>query len=116
MRIRRRAAALRALAWALHAAVVARRRVAAGGLPPFELPAPPRVPLAAGGGVRIALRPALFTCLVRATVLQAWYSAHGIRRDLVIGVTSPRDFTAHAWLDGDPHAGDGYAELMRRPA
>jgi len=116
VRLRRRAAALRALGWALHAAVVARRRVAAGELPPFDLPAPPPVPLSAGGGVRIALRPGRFTCLVRATVLQAWYAGHGIHRDLIIGVTSPRDFTAHAWLDGDPHAGEGYAELMRRSA
>jgi hypothetical protein len=116
VRIKRRVAAARACAWALHAALVARRRVAGGGLPPFDLPAAPPVPLSAGRGVRIALRPRVFTCLVRSSVLQAWYAAHGIRRDLVIGVTSPRDFTAHAWLDGEPGAGEGYAELMRRPA
>jgi Transglutaminase-like superfamily len=42
------------------------------------------------------------SCLVNAIVVQAWDSAHGLRRDLVVGVTGPGGFRAHAWLDGDP--------------
>ena len=42
------------------------------------------------------------SCLVNAIVVQAWDSAHGRRRDLVIGITGPDGFRAHAWLDGDP--------------
>ena len=96
---------------------MARRRVADGDLPPFDLPPVPRVPASSAGGVLLALRPRLFTCLVRASVRQAWLSAHGVRRDLIIGVTSPRDFSAHAWLDGDPPvAGARYTELTRLPA
>jgi hypothetical protein len=57
-------------------------------------------------------------CLVRATVRQAWYAAHGDLRDVVIGVTAPSGgFAAHAWLDGDaPCHSDGFHELLRRPA
>ena len=112
-----RVAAARAAVWAFRAALVVRRRVAEGGLPPFGLPPVPPVPASAAGGVLLALRPRLFTCLVRASVRQAWLKAHGVRRDLIIGVTSPRDFSAHAWLDGDPPAAAaGYTELTRLPA
>jgi hypothetical protein len=57
-------------------------------------------------------------CLVRASVRQAWYAAHGDLRDVVIGVTAPSGgFAAHAWLDGDaPCHSDGFHELLRRPA
>jgi len=48
------------------------------------------------------------SCLVRAVVLQAWEAAHGRRRDLIVGVTDPAGFRAHAWLEGDPlHADAG---------
>lgn len=58
------------------------------------------------------------TCLTRALVLQRWHAWHGRRHDVVIGVAAPGpDFHAHAWLDGDgTGAGEGYAELLRRPA
>jgi Transglutaminase-like superfamily len=42
------------------------------------------------------------SCLVNAIVVQAWDSAHGRTRDLVVGVTGPDGFRAHAWLEGDP--------------
>jgi hypothetical protein len=42
------------------------------------------------------------SCLVNAIVVQAWETAHGRRRDLVVGVTGPDRFRAHAWLEGDP--------------
>jgi hypothetical protein len=82
------------------------------------LPTVPDLPASAMLGVRLALRLLRPTCLVRATVLQAWYCAHGEERDLVIGVTAPsKGFAAHAWLEGDPpcHSA-GFEELTRRPA
>ena len=44
--------------------------------------------------------------------------AAGGPRELVIGVTSPRNgFRAHAWLEGDPPChSEGYDELLRRGA
>jgi hypothetical protein len=117
VKLRQRVAALRALAWAWRAALDARRQVAAGELPPLDLPPVPKVPLSAEYGVHLALQPRLFTCLVRASVRQAWLSGHGVARDLVIGVTEPGEFKAHAWLEGDPpHGQAGYLELLRRPA
>ena len=41
------------------------------------------------------------TCLVRAIVAQTWEAAHGRRRDVIIGVTAPGEFRAHAWLDDE---------------
>lgn len=52
--------------------------------------------------MRGALRRWRESCLVNAIVLQAWEAAHGRRRDLVVGVTGPNGFRAHAWLEGDP--------------
>lgn len=118
MRLRRRLRSVLAAAWALRAATSARRQLAAGRMPPLDLPRVPRLPDSAVWGVHAALRPRLFTCLVRASVRQAWHSAHGWQRDLVIGVTAPGPhFQAHAWLDGDdPGAAGTYHELARRAA
>jgi hypothetical protein len=52
--------------------------------------------------VRGGLRRFGESCLVNAIVLQAWEAAHGRRRDLVVGITRPDGFRAHAWLQGDP--------------
>ena len=52
--------------------------------------------------MRGALRRWHESCLVNAIVLQTWEAAHGRRRDLVVGVTGPNGFSAHAWLQGDP--------------
>ena len=51
-------------------------------------------------------------------MLQRWEAAQGRPREIVIGVTGARtNFTAHAWLDGDPDNDDqSYHELMRLPA
>ena len=118
MRVRERVESLRAAAWALRAALAARRQVAAGRMPPLELPRVPPLPERTVWAVAAVLRPRLFTCLVRASVRQAWHAAHGWERDLIIGVKAPdSDFAAHAWLDGDdPRAADGYLELIRRSA
>lgn len=102
--------------WALRA-VRATRRAAATGIPgPADLP-PVRAPGPRGApGVAGVLRLPGLSCLVRATVRQAWLAAQGERRDLVLGVMGAgRDFRAHAWLDGDPPADhEGYRELARR--
>jgi hypothetical protein len=35
---------------------------------------------------------------------------------VVVGVSTPSSFTAHAWLDGEPDGAAGdYAELLRLP-
>jgi hypothetical protein len=82
------------------------------------LPRVPAVGIEAERGVNAVLRRRSDTCLTRARVRQAWLAAHGVKRDLVIGVRSPgEDFEAHAWLDGDPPSvHSGYVELARRPA
>jgi hypothetical protein len=51
-------------------------------------------------------------------VLQRWHAARGRPREIVIGVRGPtEEFSAHAWLEGEP---DGEArdfqELLRLPA
>lgn len=83
-------------------------------------PPPPALPDGAERGVRGALRRSGASCLVEAIVLQAWETAHGRRRELIVGVTAPGDFEAHAWLEGDPprtqRDSAPFSELLRRPA
>jgi hypothetical protein len=104
--------------WTVRATASARRQLAAD--PTSAVRALPPVPSVAGRGARgvaAALRVSRSTCLVQATVRQAWYAAHGEFRDVVIGVTAPAaGFAAHAWLDGDaPCHSEGFEELLRRP-
>jgi hypothetical protein len=81
-----------------------------------RLPAPPSLPDGAARGVLAVLRRTSPTCLERALVLQRWLVAHGISRDVIIGVTAPAaGFAAHAWLEGDED-GREYAELAQLPA
>jgi hypothetical protein len=52
------------------------------------------------------------TCLERALIQQAWLSAHGVSRAVLIGVASGEGLiSAHAWLDGDDSG--GHLELTR---
>ena len=78
---------------------------------------PPPLPSSARRGVVSVLRRTGATCLIRAVVVQAWDEAHGLHRDLVVGVTPPaKGFQAHAWLEGDaPCYHEGFSELLRRP-
>jgi hypothetical protein len=93
---------LRAAWWAIRTARRTRRLLEAQGLDAaLTPPPPPRLPARAERGVRGALRRWNESCLVNAIVLQAWEAAHGRRRDLLVGITGPGDFSAHAWLDGD---------------
>jgi hypothetical protein len=106
---------LRAAWWTLRAT----RRAARSDDPDAKLTLPrvPPVSPHAERGVLAVLRRRSDTCLTQSRVRQAWLAAHGVKRDLIIGVKAPGDgFKAHAWLEGDPpssHA--GFAELARRP-
>jgi hypothetical protein len=57
------------------------------------------------------------SCLVSALVLQRWDAEHGLMREVVIGVTQPEEFGAHAWLEGETHGDEGeYIEIRRLAA
>jgi Transglutaminase-like superfamily len=78
--------------------------------------APPALPATARRGVEAVLRRSGATCLEAALVRQRWLRAHGVMRDVVIGVTAPRDgFRAHAWLadPGEPGQHQPWHELRR---
>jgi hypothetical protein len=112
------AQALRAALWAQLALARARRSLKRRGIEHVVVGRPPRgLPAEAGRGVLAVLRRQPHTCLERAFVLQAWETAHGRARDVVIGV-DPRgaEFTAHAWLAGDPDGEETrFEEIMRVP-
>ena len=94
---------LRAAWWAVRSARRTRRLLATRGLDAaLGPPPPPSLPTEAERAVLGALRRSHESCLVSAIVRQAWEAAHGQRRDLVVGITGPDRFSAHAWLQGDP--------------
>ena len=105
---------VRAAWWAYRALRDARRNLAAGHTevrlaPPALLPTAVR-------GVDAVLRRSRPTCLEAALVRQRWLGAHGVMRDVVIGVTAPSDgFSAHAWLEepGKPTPSQPWHELRR---
>ena len=107
---------LRAAWWTLRALRHVRRGLDGDSFRPPSIPPPPAVPVDAGRGVAAVLRRRPASCLERALVVQRWEAAHGRRRDVVIGVTAPADFAAHAWLDGDPSQAGPFTELVRLPA
>lgn len=111
-----RVAQLRAAWWAIGAVRSLRAQLGRRPLDDVRVPPVPPVPAEAYGGVRRVLDVSGSTCLVSASIRQAWDAAHGHPRDLVIGVTPPSEgFRAHAWLEGDPESSrDGYRELLRR--
>jgi hypothetical protein len=108
-------AELRAAWWANGALRHARRQLTGRPLPAVTLSPPDRLPQSARRGVDVVLRLRRPSCLESALVRQSWLAAHGVRRDVVIGVVSPaEDFAAHAWVDGDgdPQA-SRFSELTR---
>ena len=110
---------LRAALWTRRALRAAWRQLGDGDdFRALDLPDPPDLPRSATRGVNAVIRRSRRTCLVKASVRQRWFAAHGEPRDLVIGVMPPADgFKAHAWLDGDPESRDGgFTELTRVPA
>jgi hypothetical protein len=77
---------------------------------------PPDLPAHSARAVHWVLRRRRETCLVRALVLQAWFAGRGRPREVMIGVSGPRDFRAHAWLEGDAHChAEGFHEIHRLP-
>jgi hypothetical protein len=108
---------LRAALWAVVALRKTRRALKRGRVTDVVVDAPPELPLRAGRGVKAVLRRSDPTCLERALVLQAWETAQGGARDVVIGVRGSGDsMAAHAWLEGERNGNlGGYEELMRVP-
>lgn len=106
-----------AAGWAFVALRRARKQLIDKPLDRLTLPKPPRAPHYARRAVAAVLRHRRATCLLEAVVLQQWDAAHGLRRDVVIGVTAPSaGFQAHAWLDGDlPCHEERFSELVRLP-
>ncbi|HYZ82469.1 MAG TPA: lasso peptide biosynthesis B2 protein [Solirubrobacteraceae bacterium] len=117
MRARASLADLRAAAWAHRALGCARRQLSAGRVAGIILPPPPELRQSAWRGAAALLRRRRHTCLEAALVRQRWLSAHGVERQIVIGVASPRDeFVAHAWVEGEDVAGpERFLELTRIP-
>lgn len=93
---------LRAAWWARRALPRARRQLRAGRLRDIELPPAPKLPVHAERGVDAVLRRLPSSCLERAIVLQRWHTGQGRSVDVIVGVTAPGDFRAHAWLDCEP--------------
>ncbi len=108
---------LRAAWWTHRALRRVRVELRAKGLKYSAAPEPPKLPRHARRGVLAVLRREPSTCLERALVLQRWHQAHGSVRDVVIAVRNARvDFSAHAWLDGEPDGDvDAFSELLRLP-
>ena len=107
---------LRAAWWAHRSIRRARHDLRTSGLERLELPRLPDLPGSAGRGVAAVLRRQPHTCLERAIVLQRWRAAHGEPRDVVIGIRRPGEgFSAHAWLEDEPHEEEAslYTELRR---
>jgi hypothetical protein len=107
---------LRAALWTWRAARRVKKDLSRSRLDDVRVIPVPSLPAEAGRGVAAVLRRTSYTCLERALLLQAWNNAHGLRRDVIIGVTRPSEgFKAHAWLDGEsPCHEEGFTELTRR--
>jgi hypothetical protein len=105
---------LRAAWWAERSLHQAKRRLRRDPLAIVGIEPPPALPGSALRGVEAVLRRRDPSCLERSLILQRWYAAHGVAQDIVIGVTAPGEFSAHAWLDGEPDAEAGpFFEIAR---
>lgn len=108
---------LRAALWAFLAARQARRDLRSGISRPTVRPCP-KLPRSASSGVFGMMARLDPTCLERSLVIQAWLSAHGDHRDIVIGLPKENfgEVPAHAWVDGtDRISPVEYLELHRLP-
>lgn len=93
-----------------------RRQLRDGPIDEITVRRPPPLPASASRGVYGVLRRRRHSCLERALLAQAWYAVHGHERDVVIGVTGPHRFKAHAWLDGEAACHEeGFHEILRVP-
>ena len=105
---------LRAAVWSLRALRSVRRQLGSRPLPAVRVPDPPALPERAGRGVHAVLRRQDPSCLERSLVLQRWLATQGIQRAVVVGVSAPGDFHAHAWLEGEPlPVGPAFHEIAR---
>jgi hypothetical protein len=105
---------LRAAWWAERSLRLARRRLRREPLALVSVAPPPALPGSALRGVEAVLLRRDPSCLERSLILQRWHAAHGVAHDIVIGVTAPAQFSAHAWLDGEPDAEAGpFFEIAR---
>ena len=108
---------VRAALWTFKSLKSIRRQLSRGRVDQLEVPSPAAIPATASRGLYGVLRRWHGSCLERALLLQAWYGTHGNPRDVVIGVTGPLEFSAHAWLDGEARCHDeGFREILRVPA
>ncbi len=106
----------RAALWTVLSLSSIRRQLRQGRVDHVRLRRPPSLPPTASRGIYGVLRRRRNSCLERALLLQVWYASQGHRRDVVIGVTSPQDFLAHAWLDGDARCHhESFHEILRLP-
>jgi hypothetical protein len=115
---RLRPTVLRAAWWALRSTWRVRRQLRAGVSRP-TVAAPPDLPTCAALGVDAVLGHLEATCLEGALVRQRWLAAHGVVRDIVIGlpVAGFGPTPAHAWVDGTDQAAEAeHLELHRLPA
>jgi hypothetical protein len=106
---------VRAMWWTLRSALAARRQLKRGRRPDaVVLPDPPSLPDNMTRSVRVVTRLLDNTCLERAIVLQKWYAAHGERKSIWIGVSSPSaGFRAHAWLEGETSGNEAFEKLLK---
>jgi Transglutaminase-like superfamily len=80
-------------------------QLAAGSLADVRVSEPPALPPRAARGVHAILRRQDPSCLERSLVLQRWLASQGELRAVVVGVSTPEDFRAHAWLEGEAVTG-----------
>lgn len=105
---------IRAALWALRALARIRRDLDRLGIAGARVLQPPGLPPESVRCVLTVLQRRRATCLERSLVLQKWHSAHGVDRDIILGVTAPGSgFSAHAWLDGETDEGSEFHELRR---
>lgn len=90
---------LRAGWWALRAWAECRRQLTEQTVDGICLTAPRNLPAAELKVVNAVLQIVRASCLVRSLVVQAWHAGHGTHVNVVIGVTAPSNFAAHAWLE-----------------
>ncbi len=109
---------LRAALWALLSLRDARGQLRRGIARPVIRNCP-KLPVDAGRGVQGVINRLDPTCLERSLVFQAWLTAHGVLRDVVIGIPPgglSSGETAHAWVDGtDAASATRFLELHRWP-
>jgi hypothetical protein len=106
----------RAAWWAWRALRTTRAQLRAGAVRDVRVPSAPPVPESAARAVRLVLSRESPSCLERSLVLQRWFLAHGVARDVVVGTSgnASNEFTAHAWVDGEPVPdGPGYIAMIR---